>query len=67
MANTPVGPRNSKGSLLTIIGCILAFGMLMGLRSQFQHLWVRTLIAGGAGAFLGVVIFQTRNHWRRNR
>jgi hypothetical protein len=38
----------------------VVFGVLIGLRTQFQTTWVRALVAACAGAVLGWVLLQVR-------
>jgi hypothetical protein len=42
---------------IAIIGaCCLAFGLLMGLRSDFEQHWAKNVLAGLAFAFMGLGI-----------
>ena len=38
-----------------VLGCVV-FGILMGGRAEFQSVWVRSLVAGGAAAILALCI-----------
>jgi len=42
-----------------LVGIIL-FGMLMGMRDNFEGRWVRAAVAGCAGGILGWIILQCR-------
>jgi lysylphosphatidylglycerol synthetase-like protein (DUF2156 family) len=44
-----------------IFGIIL-FGVLMGLREDFHSVWVRMLVAGCAGAVLGIFVLPLRKY-----
>jgi uncharacterized membrane protein YeaQ/YmgE (transglycosylase-associated protein family) len=59
--------RNRIGTIATIVVCIIAFGVLMGIRGEFEQHWVQTVIAGCAGAFLGVALYQTKKCWPRHK
>jgi hypothetical protein len=51
--NKHLNPKSTK----VIIGlCIIAYGMLMGLRSEFDQHWLKNVIAGCAGGFLGCAL-----------
>jgi hypothetical protein len=41
---------------VSIVLCIIAYAILMGLRSEFDEHWVKNLIAGCAGGFLGCAL-----------
>ena len=43
---------------------ILLFGVFMGLRSDSQSFWVRMLLAGCAGAALGLFVLPLRKYKR---
>ncbi len=45
--------------------CIVAYGLLMGFRNEFEQFWVRNVIAGCAGAFLGMALYEGQKCWRR--
>ena len=59
------GARDSIIAWVVIGLCVGAFGVLMGIRSEFEQLWVRTIIASCAGALLGVALYAAQ--WYRAR
>jgi hypothetical protein len=59
--------RCHKGTIAIIVVCIIVFGGLMGIRSSFEQHWVQTGIAGCAGAFMGVALYQGKKCWPRNK
>jgi len=67
MTNNLGSARNLRGTIATIVICIIAFGLLMGIRSEFEQNWVKTFVAGCAGAFLGVALYQTKKCWQRHK
>jgi hypothetical protein len=44
-----------------ICGLIL-FSVLMGMRGEFDSFWVRALVAGCAGAVLGIFVLPLRKY-----
>ena len=43
---------------------IILFGVLMGMRGEFDSFWTRTLVAGCAGAVLGIFVLPLRKYRR---
>ncbi len=54
---------NTQGKWAWFGMAVILFGLLMGLRSQFQSEWLRALVAGAA--FL--VLFGTLNYLRKGK
>ena len=46
-----------------ICGLIL-FGVLMGMRGEFESFWMRALVAGCAGAVLAILVLPVRKYRR---
>jgi small-conductance mechanosensitive channel len=67
MANSTDSPRSPTGSIVLVAVCIVAFGVFMAIRSEFEQFWVRAAIAGCAGALLGLALSQTKKHWPRHK
>lgn len=57
----PLWRRPQIVKLATGVG---VFGVLMGLRTDFEDLWVRALVAACAGAALGWALLQARRDSR---
>jgi len=55
----PQGGKKDAGGAGWFFGCAV-FGLLMGVRAEFQSIWVRALVAGCAFAILGLCISQFR-------
>ncbi len=57
--HTPDPKPQSRGRRCgwIVLGCVV-FGILMGGRAEFQSVWVRSLVAGGAAAILALCISQ---------
>ncbi len=53
-------PRMSGEQIAQLIFGIVLFGVLMGLRTEFQSLWLRMLVAGCAGAVLAIFVLPLR-------
>jgi hypothetical protein len=43
---------------------IILFGVLMGIREEFASIWIRMLVAGCAGAVLGILLLPVRRFRR---
>lgn len=67
MTDNPDPAHSPRGTIATIAVCIIAFGVLMGIRGEFEQQWLKTVIAGCAGAFLGMALYQTKKLWPRNK
>jgi hypothetical protein len=65
MANNTDSPHSPYGVVVMVAACIVAFGVLMATRSEFEQSWVRAAIAGCAFALLGVAISHAKK--RRSR
>jgi len=48
--------NNTNKQRVIIVLCIIAYALLMGLRSKFEEHWIKNLIAGCAGGFLGCAL-----------
>lgn len=53
---------NSISTWAVIGFCVVAFGVLMGIRGEFEQLWVQTVLACCAGAFLGVALYAAQSY-----
>jgi hypothetical protein len=58
----PEAPGVPAAQIARFIFGIILFGVLMGLREDFHSVWVRMLIAGCAGATLGVFVLPLRKY-----
>ena len=67
MTDNPDPARSQRGTITAIVVCIVVFGVLMGIRGELEQQWLKTVIAGGAGAFFGVALYQTKKLWSRNK
>ena len=43
-------------TILIFVGSVIAYGVLMGTRTEFKSPWVRALIAGCAGVFMAILL-----------
>ncbi len=50
----------NRGAFVPVIVGSVVFGLLMGLREQFQAIWARALVAGMAGAVFGLIVLFAR-------
>jgi len=57
-------PKVPPSQIARYIGGIILFGVLMGARTEFHSFWMRTLLAGCAGAALGVFVLPLRKYLR---
>jgi lysylphosphatidylglycerol synthetase-like protein (DUF2156 family) len=55
-------PRVPAAQIARFICGIILFGVLMGIREDFHSIWVRTLVAGCAGAVLGIFVLPLRKY-----
>jgi len=53
-------PRLSGGQIAQLIAGIILFGVLMGLRTEVQSVWLRMLVAAGAGTALAIAMLSVR-------
>ncbi len=51
----------SPGQIFKLVLGIVVFGVLMGVRMELQQVWLRALVAAGAGAVLGWAVIQARS------
>jgi cobalamin synthase len=65
MTNNLDSPRGPRGTIATIAVTIIAYGVLMAIRSEFEQPWAKTAIAACAGAFLGVALYHSKKFWPR--
>ena len=61
------GAGDSISTWVVIGLCILAFGVFMGIRNEFEQLWVRMVCAGCAGAVLGVALYMAQRYRARKQ
>jgi uncharacterized membrane protein YeaQ/YmgE (transglycosylase-associated protein family) len=57
-------PRVPPAQIARFIIGIIVFGVLMGMRGEFQSFWVRALVAGCAGAVLAIFVLPLRKYRR---
>lgn len=57
-------PKFQPAQIARFICGIVLFGVLMGMRGEFDLFWVRALVAGCAGAVLGIFVLPLRKHGR---
>jgi hypothetical protein len=50
----------SKVQIVGVVAGVLAFGILMEVRSELEQLWMRALVAACAGGALGWALLQVR-------
>jgi hypothetical protein len=56
--NNPL--RMSSGQIIKLIVGIIVFGVLMGIRTELQQVWMRAFVAACAGGVLGWVVLQAK-------
>ncbi len=54
----PEAPKLTRGRIAQFVIGIVLFGVLMGIRNEFASAWFRMLVAGCAGAVLGIVVLR---------
>jgi hypothetical protein len=59
----PKPPGLGKGLILLI--CVVLFAALLGARDLVDQVWVRMLLAAGAGAVLGWALLQVQKTHHR--
>ena len=52
--------RMSSGQIIKLVVGIVVFGVLMGIRTEFEQVWMRALVAACAGGVLGWAVLQAR-------
>jgi hypothetical protein len=57
-------PKVPPVQIARFICGIILFGVLMGARTEFHSFWMRALVAGCAGAALGVFVLPLRKYRR---
>lgn len=50
----------SSGQIIKLVVGIVIFGVLMGIRTEFEQVWMRALVAACAGGVLGWAVLQAR-------
>jgi len=50
----------STARVVRFVVGVVAFGLLMGMRPEFESHWTRSLVAGMAGAVLAVCLLPMR-------
>jgi len=53
-------PGLSSAQIFKLVAGIVVFGVLMGIRTEFEQVWVRALVAACAGGILGWALLQAR-------
>jgi hypothetical protein len=67
MPNITEKPQSRKWAMTRGGLCVVAFGVLMGLRSEVEQHWAKIAIAGCAGAFMGMALYECQKGWRRKK
>ncbi len=57
-------PKVPPAQIARFICGIILFGVLMGVRTEFHSFWMRALVAGCAGAALGIFVLPLRKYRR---
>ena len=57
-------PKVPPAQIARFICGIILFGVLMGSRTEFHLFWMRALVAGCAGAALGIFVLPLRKYLR---
>jgi len=57
-------PRMTGAQIAQFVFGIILFGVLMGIREEFASIWIRMLVAGCAGAVLGILLLPVRRFRR---
>ena len=50
----------TSGQIIKLVVGIIVFGVLMGIRPEFEQVWMRALVAACAGGILGWAVLQAR-------
>ncbi|TMP96369.1 MAG: hypothetical protein E6L09_15100 [Verrucomicrobia bacterium] len=50
----------SAAQIAKLVIGIVVFGLLLGVRAEFEHIWVRAAVAGCAWGTLGWALLQAR-------
>lgn len=50
----------SSSQIIKLIVGIVFFGVLMDIRTEFEQVWLRALVAACAGGILGWAVLQAR-------
>jgi len=50
----------NSGQIIKLVVGIVVFGVLMGIRPEFEQVWMRALVAACAGGVLGWAVLQAR-------
>ena len=53
--------RLSSGQILNLVTGVVACGILLGIRTEFEQVWLRALVAVCAGGALVWAFLQARN------
>ena len=53
-------PGLSSRQILKLVLGIVVFGVLMGVRPEFEQMWLRALVAACAGGVLAWALLQAR-------
>ena len=60
----PEAPKLTAAEIAQFVFGIILFGVLMGIRGEFDSVWVRILIAACAGAVLAIFVLPLRKYRR---
>ena len=60
----PEAPKLTGVQIAQFIFGIILFGVLMGIRGEFDSIWVRMLVGACAGAVLGIFVLPLRKYRR---
>ena len=66
MPNITEKPYRRKWAIIRVGAYCVAFGILMGLRNEFEQNWVKDVIAGCAFVFFGMAVYESQM-WRRRQ
>ena len=67
MPNITDKPYSRKWAMIRLGAYVVGYGLLMGLRGEFEAPWVKNVMAGCAGAFLGMLLYEGQKFWRRKK
>jgi hypothetical protein len=60
-------PRSRKWVMIRVGLYIIAYGVLMGLRNEFEQPWTRNVFVGCAGAVMGMLLYKSQKYWRQGK
>jgi hypothetical protein len=57
-------PRLTRAQIAQFVVGVILFGVLMGIRGEFDSIWIRMLVAACAGAIFGIFVLPLRKFRR---